>query len=298
MGDVEVGPGTDYPVLDLLPDGVTIQLPNSSAGRMPPAKTDILAKANAVFAARKPGEPVIDFKMLAERVDLWPKKVLLRNSVTTELGNERKVYQGGVELDFGTFDGKWVRARNPDPAQDQMPALTLNNTDLVERVRAALAAKPSPDGHRVLQELDGKLFSLRTGKKAKLNANAPPEYVVLFFAAGWCPGCQKFSPDLVRFYEQHKRDAGKRFEIVWISRDHSEADMKQYAKSHGFAWLAVAWDKLGVIPTTQAHDPQGVPNVILLNAKGVLLGDSYVGLEYKGPEPVLAKLDELLKKAK
>lgn len=298
LGDKKIAPGTPYSVLELLEEGVRLQLPDGTSGVLPRAGTDVLSMANATFAAMKPGQLVIDLKMLTDRADLWPKKIVMRNPVATGEGESRIVYKAGVELDFGTFDGKWVRARNPDPAQDQMPALSLNNTDLVERVRVALAAKPTSGGHRVLQELDGKIFSLRTGKKVKLSPSAPPEYLVLFFSAGWCPGCRSFAPELVRFYQEHKRDAGKRFEIVWISRDRAEADMKQYAKTHEFPWLAVTWDKLGEIPVTQAHDPQGIPNVVLLNAKSALLGDSYVGHEYKGPEAVLAKLAELLKTPK
>ncbi len=56
----------------------------------------------------------------------------------------------------------------------------------------------------------------------------------------------------------------------------------------------MAWDKLGQIPLAQAHDPLGIPSLVLLDANSRLLADSYEGNEYKGPEVVLAALAKLL----
>ncbi len=298
LGDVKVVPGTAYPVVALLADSVQIMLPDGKVRAVSPEGTDCLQQAEAARLALKPGEPVIDCKLLAERADLWPKMVALVHPLVAGEGENKLVRKAGHELHFANFDGTWLRVADPSAKGVSLPVIELWRTDFVERVRAALAAKPANGGHRVLAELAGKLVNLRTGSKTKLNPMAPPQYVVLLFSAGWCPGCQSFAPELTRFYQQHKKDAGKRFEVIWISRDRSEADMKQYAKKHEFPWLAVAWDKLAQIPLTQTHDTGGIPSVVLLDAKGALLADSYVGNEYKGTEPVLARLADLLKSPK
>lgn len=85
---------------------------------------------------------------------------------------------------------------------------------------------------------------------------------------------------------------------MWVSRDRSAAEMQQYAKASNFAWLAVPWESLNGIPITQAHDPLGIPSVVVLDAKGALLADTFVGTEYPGPEKVLAVLEGLLAKPK
>ena len=206
-------------------------------------------------------------------------------------------HKAGTELDLGSFDGKWIRAQGVRVEAGTLP-FHVHTTDFVDRMRAVLGKPGDGKGHRVLAELDGKLVNLATGKKAKVSAKAPPEFVVLYFSAGWCPGCRQYSPTLVDFYGKHKRDAGKRFEIVWVSRDRSAADMQQYAKANSFPWLAVPWDNLTSIPITQAHDPLGIPSVVVLDAKGALLADSYVGAEYPGPEKALAVLESLLAKPK
>ncbi|MBL8750921.1 MAG: redoxin domain-containing protein [Planctomycetes bacterium] len=283
-----------YPVLGLQGEQAVIGLPSGNSGTIPRTDTDVLAVANSELASMSPVQRALDLKTIVARADLWPAKVILRSTITAGEGADQKEFRAGSELTFGTFDGKWVCARHPD--FDYMPRVGVHETDLVARVRAVLETKRPPAGHRVLNELDGKLFNLRTGKKARVNPKSPPEFVVLYFSASWCGPCQAFSPELVRFYEANKKDAGKRFEIIWISRDRTEREMQQYTKEHNFPWLAVAWDKLSSIPIAQAHDSRGIPDLVMLDATGALIADSYVGNEYMGAASVLEVLSKRLGK--
>lgn len=57
-------------------------------------------------------------------------------------------------------------------------------------------------------------------------------YVLVYFSAHWCPPCRDFTPLLKNFYEQHH--AKKNFEIVFLSFDKSEKEMRNYFKTeHG-----------------------------------------------------------------
>ncbi|KAH7708030.1 thioredoxin [Aphelenchoides avenae] len=57
--------------------------------------------------------------------------------------------------------------------------------------------------------------------------------VGLYFSAHWCPPCRRFTPQLDDFYKKLK-EAGEKFEIVFISADESEKEMMSYMKeSHG-----------------------------------------------------------------
>lgn len=287
--------GAVVPVLELREDGIAIGLPGGRGTLMRAELTDALQRANGAWLAMSQEQRALTLETLRTRADLWPTKVTLR---VPQIGGDGAVLQkAGTEMDLGSFDGKWIRAQAARVEAGTLP-FPLHATDFVDRVRAAIGKPVDGKGHRVLAELDGKVVSLATGKKAKVQAKTPPEFVVLYFSAGWCPGCRQFSPTLVDFYGKHKRDVGKRFEIVWVSRDRSAAEMQQYAKAHGFAWLAVAWDNLNSIPITQAYDPLGIPSVVVLDAKGALLADSYVGAEYPGPEKALAVLEGLLAKPK
>ena len=279
-----------YVIVGITAEDVEIVLPSGATGRVPFAHTDALAVANATFAQMSPEQRALELKTIIARADLWPDKVTLLKTVTTGTGEELCKYQQGSELSFGFFDGQWVTTRRP--GSDSTLLLPLHNTDLVARIRAALGDKRRPAVHRVLQEVEGKVISLRTGKSARVNPKSPPDYVLLYFSAGWCGPCHKFSPSLVTFYEQNKKQAGKRFEIIWISRDRSEAAMGEYAKELKFPWLAIPWDKLKDVPIAQAHGIAGIPDLVMLDAKGAVIASSYVSEVYKGADSVLKVLAE------
>lgn len=281
-----------YVVVFLDAENVEVVLPSGATGNVPVASTDALAVANAAYAQMSPEQRALDMKTIMARADLWPDKVTLQKTVTTTFGGEACKYPQGSELSFGFVDATHVKARHPGFAWT--PQMPIHNTDLVERIRATLTTKRGPAAHRVLQEIEGKVVSLRTGKKARVNPKSPPDYVVLYFSAGWCGPCHAFSPSLVSFYEQHKKQVGKRFEIIWISRDHSAAEMDAYAKELKFAWLAIPWEKLEEIPMTKAYGPSGIPDLVVLDAKGAVVASSYRGSVYLGAESALKVLTERL----
>ena len=295
---MKIGPfafekGQELPVVELEGEMVTVLVDDRQGGRVAHGDTDIVAVAEAAHAARTPAQRALDMTMLTQRADLWPAKIATRRTLEQVGFEADQVIERGAELSFGSFDGKWVRARHAKI--DGLRALRLGETDLVERERAAIErADAAPKPHRVLAELDGKLVNAITGARKSINAKQPPEYLLLYASAGWCGPCQRFSPELVRFHQEHKAEFGKRFQTVWISRDRKESEMRQYAKSHDFPWLAVAWKKLGDVPITQAHSPLGIPDLVLLDQTGAVLATSYEGNDYKGPERVLAALTERL----
>ena len=300
VGEHEVAAGSTYPVLELRATEVSIRLGEGARTGVPSEKTDALARANAAFVALPPAQRALDLAMLRQRADLWPTQVGLRTALQHADG--KVAASVGALVALGSFDGNWLRVQGEDKAAYALPPLPVHWTDFVARCRAAFDAAPDPKArgkrHRVLAELDGKLVDAVSGKKARLSPTAPPDYVVLYFSAGWCPPCRKFSPELVAFYRQHQKLAGKRFEVIWVSRDNSEREQRQYAKAAEFPFLAVAWDQLGKAAITQAHGPDGIPILVLLDRNGALLADSFVGTEYRGPEAVLKTLGELLTKPK
>ncbi|KAK7197063.1 tryparedoxin 3 [Novymonas esmeraldas] len=58
------------------------------------------------------------------------------------------------------------------------------------------------------------------------------EFVLMYFSAHWCPPCRTFTPQLKAFYNAHH--VKKKFEVVFMSMDQSEAEMMSYFReSHG-----------------------------------------------------------------
>src|SRR5689334_17695490 len=59
---------------------------------------------------------------------------------------------------------------------------------------------------------------------AEVITNKP--YLFIYFSAGWCPLCQKFTPQLAEFYEKNYRNGD--FEVLFVSSDKSPEEMRSY----------------------------------------------------------------------
>lgn len=260
------------------------------------SRTDFLTSARAAWNAMTPEQRDLDYAKLATRADLWPARVTLVRVQAFKAGDSDKqtVYPRGTEMDFGCFDGERVRLGHAE--HDPHATFETSATDLMVRARAAMLEKPRAVG-RVLAELDGKLISLKAGKAAKLNLAKPPRFTVLYFGAEASGPCQVFAPKLVEFYDAH-RQAGRAFEVVFVSRDASAAEMLRHARKHKFPWLAVSFEKLKSIPIVQAHARYGIPHVLVLDPEGNVLADSYRNGESRGASTALDELGELLEPRK
>jgi nucleoredoxin len=54
-----------------------------------------------------------------------------------------------------------------------------------------------------------------------------------------CPPCRAFTPELIATYNKLK-EAGRNFEVIFVSSDRDEESMKEYYKE--MPWLAVPYD--------------------------------------------------------
>ena len=59
-----------------------------------------------------------------------------------------------------------------------------------------------------------------------LEAHLDGKFVGIYFSAAWCPPCQFFSPELVRFRNDNQHE----FEVVYVSSDVSQKEQFRYMK--------------------------------------------------------------------
>jgi nucleoredoxin len=116
------------------------------------------------------------------------------------------------------------------------------------------------------------------------------KYTLLYFSAHWCPPCRKFTPELVKFYNKHKTDDN--FEIVFVSADRNEAAMREYFAQ--MPWLAVRYADVRASGLAQRYAGPGIPCLVMVNADGEVVSDSYRNGQYVGPQQVLADLEGML----
>ena len=147
----------------------------------------------------------------------------------------------------------------------------------------------------IAAELHGKLVALR-GKSA-LPYTAPDlpqaKYIALYFSAGWCGPCHQFTPELVKFYNEMKPKYPG-FEVVFMSRDLGQNAMEKYMAEMAMPWPALRYGAVKSDRALTKYAGPSIPDLVLLNEKGEVLSDSYVGSNYVGPYKVMGDLKNLL----
>jgi nucleoredoxin len=158
----------------------------------------------------------------------------------------------------------------------------------------AAAAHGTGGGNRVAAQLKGDLVVSRDGSLGVFNDEAleKKKLIGLFFSAQWCSYCRKFTPELVQFYNRVAA-AHPEFEIVFMSRDKSAPAMEKYMRELQMPWPAVKFEKLVEKETLRKYAGAGIPCLVVVDAEGKVVSDSYAGDKYVGPSKVLADLDKI-----
>ncbi|XP_015683215.1 nucleoredoxin [Protobothrops mucrosquamatus] len=91
-------------------------------------------------------------------------------------------------------------------------------------------------------------------------------HVGVYFSAHWCPPCRSLTRVLVESYRKIK-EAGQKFEIIFVSADRSEESFKQYFSE--MPWLSIPYaDEGRRSRLNRLYGIQGIPTLIVLDTKG------------------------------
>lgn len=160
--------------------------------------------------------------------------------------------------------------------------VTLKISDLNEESSAKLktvAAAPAKDGAAAEEGgasvfddiLDGNLVKL-DGKKLKdcKDFVKPTKYYIFYYTASWCGPCQQFTPTLVTFYNETKPN-NNNFELVLITSDQDEDDMKDYAIKKNMPWPQLEMSKVEKFEKKFDHGVTGIPSVVVCDLQGKII---------------------------
>ena len=96
-------------------------------------------------------------------------------------------------------------------------------------------------------------------------------YTILYFSAGWCIDCRRFSPSLVSAYDAQQKGAS-RFEVLLITKDKTEKDMLQYMRHTKMKWPALAFDKVAEAEDLKKfYSGDGIPCLTVIDQKGAVV---------------------------
>ena len=145
--------------------------------------------------------------------------------------------------------------------------------------------------------LKGDLVSWRNGSLVRFDDEplGKKKLIALYFSAHWCGPCRKFTPKLVEFYNQVTPQHPE-FEIVFVSSDRSPFGMETYMRDAQMPWPAIDFAKLPGKEALKKYAGESIPCLVLLDASGRVISDTYASKKYVGPEKVLADLNAIFAK--
>jgi nucleoredoxin len=133
----------------------------------------------------------------------------------------------------------------------------------------------------------------RDGRELNSDVISKKPYLFIYFSAGWCPLCKKFTPQLARFYEKHYQNGD--FEVMFVSSDKSPDEMRKYwatAGMHGVALKRECPRSYELTHQFGASDG-GIPCVVLLGPGRKLIASGFKDGRYLGPDAALKRYLEL-----
>jgi nucleoredoxin len=283
QGGVTIKAGQKVKVDGLTPKEVELSaLDDKTQFTATPEETDVLTAANEVYAGLTPKQRELSYASLANRKELWPYRVKITQSF--DLGRGQRVQAGDEAVLLNIERGKlFVMAEKFRTTYDVAPQAT----DLLAQARKFVEDKNGAPS-RVAGELAGKLVNSVTGKPDSLDAAAQPRYIVLYRGSSTCPITRKFTPTLIKYYNEMKPKHPE-FEIVYIMTESPE-DTGKFAKELSFSWRAVEYETTARMPITGKPFGDLLPQLIVMDSTGKVLAN---GIQNTAPA-ALERLDALL----
>ena len=234
----------------------------------------------------------------ADQLDESKRNQLIKAGATTQLLDAIEKGQFSVPKD----DLERSRRKMEEQAADRtlMAERAKRNDTLYQnqllKQRSRVVAPGSPDA--IAGAARGNLVRLQNGNLVSSYDEelAPKQIYGLYFSAYWCGPCRKFTPQLVAYYNQIAHDHPE-FEIIFVSADKSADGMATYMRESGMPWPAIEYGKLANVGALQKYAGRGIPDLVIVDASGKVLADSYVSGKYVGPAKVLDDLSTIFARA-
>lgn len=212
----------------------------------------------------------------------------------------------GAKLEvFGLADG-YVQVRYRSlagrvaAADTELAALAAAVAPKPEAPAPAVATTPAPAAKPAVaapaagvvapfaRVLGNKLVRLESGalKPHDPTRLAGVKFFALYFSASWCGPCRQFTPELVDAYGKIRAQHPE-FELVFVSNDRSASDMLDYMKGDRMAWPALRYEAIRGSRDVTRYAGDGIPCLVLVDAEGKVLSDSFRAGDYVGPDRVL-----------
>ncbi|KAH7730649.1 Protein R05H5.3 [Aphelenchoides avenae] len=132
--------------------------------------------------------------------------------------------------------------------------------------------------------LKGNVVVLNDGTEVDAGDYLKDKVVALYFSAGWCPPCRAFTPKLKRFYDKLKAQ-NKNLEVVFVSRDREEEDLKEYYEDHHGPWVYLKFGNPKIQELLEKFEVKTIPALKVVKPNGdVVVEDARTEVADKGDD--------------
>lgn len=90
------------------------------------------------------------------------------------------------------------------------------------------------------------------------------KYIGLYFSASWCGPCRSFTPELIKFRNQHQ----DKFEVVLVGGDGSPKEQAKYVKKYEMPWYAMSNQCKEAKNASQSLKVDFIPYLVILDPSG------------------------------
>ena len=201
-----------------------------------------------------------------------------------------------------------VSEKEATRVQEQLARQSIRTSLAADRAKKEAAALPmakpqsgaaatasTVGGNAIYEAVKGDIVRVNNGSVVHSDDEslAGKKLIALYFSGHWCPPCRKFTPELVEFYNrvapQHPE-----FEVLFVSVDHSDFAMQSYMREANMPWPAIDYSRISAKESITKYVGKGVPCLVLVDASGKVLSDSFAGTNYVGPQKVVADIESIL----
>ena len=125
---------------------------------------------------------------------------------------------------------------------------------------------------KVHTQFEGLLREVRGRQVRRLDMDVlnDKDFFVFYYSASWCGPCVQFTPTLINFYDELKREYSN-IEFILIPSDRSMEDSVRYHQNSRMPWPMLNHEDRRTPPIVRENATRGIPGLVLVNGKGEVL---------------------------
>ncbi len=177
---------------------------------------------------------------------------------------DQKMYEHIINFLIGGFEAiGFERGLEHIANQNMLNELCVNTErkaeleNKMELIKKLAIGQPAPDFEA--NDLNGNQVKL---------SNISAKKMILFFWASWCPHCENMLPELLKMYDAENTG---NIQIVAISIDESDEDLKKLIAENKLDWINIAelkgWDG----PIVEEYGIVATPTLFVLDENKVII---------------------------